>query len=71
MVSKFHKSFRKKHPDLHALIALFAIVMIWRTVWGLMDNYFLPQWPFASYVIGGIVGLIVLLYDDFHLSELQ
>ena len=38
-----------------------AVVMVWRGVWGLLDEYLLPQNPKLSYWISFIIGLVLLL----------
>lgn len=43
------------------LVLVIAVVMVWRGVWGLLDEYLLPQNPKLSYWISFIIGLVMLL----------
>lgn len=43
------------------LIASLAIVSFWRGLWGLMDDYLLPDHSLLSYMLSIFIGLIVLL----------
>ncbi len=43
------------------LVLVVAVVMVWRGVWGLLDEYLLPQNPKLSYWISFIIGLVLLL----------
>lgn len=63
------RRWEKKHPVLNALIVLIAIVLLWRGVWGLLDAYFFPNNPLLSYGVGSLVGILMLLLDDFELNE--
>jgi hypothetical protein len=47
-----------------------AIVMIWRGIWGLLDHYLFPDNPDMSHVVSILIGLVILLFDDFALTEL-
>lgn len=47
-----------------------AIVMVWRGVWGLFDHYLFPENPDLSYITSIILGMLILLVDDFELGEL-
>ena len=43
------------------LALVVAVVMVWRGVWGLLDEYLLPKNPRLSYWISFIIGLVLLL----------
>ena len=42
------------------LVALFIIVMMWRGLWGLLDEYVLPKNPKLSYWITFIIGFVLI-----------
>ncbi len=33
------------HPSANVLVIIFAIIMVWRGFWGLLDIYFSPRLP--------------------------
>jgi len=43
------------------LALVVAVVMVWRGVWGLLDEYLLPKNPKLSYWISFIIGIVLLL----------
>ena len=43
------------------LALVVSVVMVWRGVWGILDEYLLPQNPKLSYWISFIIGLVLLL----------
>lgn len=42
------------------LIAVVAIVLMWRGLWGLMDQYIFPKNPKLSYWLSFVVGFLIL-----------
>jgi len=68
---KPYRRFKKKHRLVHIIIVAIAIVMLWRGVWGLLDTYLLPNNEVASYLVGALIALAILFFDDFHLKELE
>ena len=71
LLRKF-KIFRKNHrSNVNILIECIAIIMIWRGVWDLLEMYILPENQLASNISCIIVGIIVLLWDDWKLWELE
>ncbi|HEY4674551.1 MAG TPA: hypothetical protein VIH48_00690 [Candidatus Bathyarchaeia archaeon] len=42
------------------LAAVVAVVMMWRGIWGLMDEYLLPENPKLSYWTSFISGFIII-----------
>ena len=42
------------------LIAVVAVVMMWRGLWGLLDEYLWPKNPRLSYWVTFIVGFVIL-----------
>lgn len=67
---KFFERLKNKFPNINSILAVVGVVLIWRCVWSLMDYYFLPGNPVVSYIIGGVIGVIILLLDDLKLDEL-
>lgn len=68
---RWYRRFKRKHRTLHILIAAVAIVMLWRAVWGLLDTYLFPENYTVSLIVGGVIALAILFFDDFHLKELE
>lgn len=66
-----YRRFKHKHKLIHILLVAIAVVMFWRGVWGLLDEYLLPDLPVVSYTLGIIVAFAILYFDDFHLKELH
>ncbi|MBU2524779.1 hypothetical protein KKG71_06325 [Patescibacteria group bacterium] len=63
--------FKKKYPNLHTIIVVASVVLVWRGIWGLLDLYLFPSNPALSYLTSTLLGLIILWIDDFHLNELR
>ncbi len=64
------KRIRLKNKNLHAILVGSAIIMFWRGLWGLMDQYLFPDDPVLSFLISIILGLFILLAIDLSLEEL-
>jgi len=62
---------RKIWKDIKVLSDLVAVVLIWRGVWSLVDMYLLPDNPMISNIVGIMIGVVLLLVDDFALKELE
>lgn len=43
------------------LLAVIGVVMMWRGIWGLLDEYLLPKNPKVSCWISFIVGFLLIL----------
>jgi hypothetical protein len=59
------------HPSVNAMVVIFAIIMLWRGVWGLLDVYLFPGTPTLSYLVSIALGALVLYLDDFSLKDLK
>lgn len=59
------------HPAVNAIVVIFAIIMLWRGVWGLLDVYLFPGSPTFSYLLSISLGALVLYLDDFRLKDLK
>ena len=65
------KDFRQDHnSNRNIFLVCFAIVMIWRWLWNLLDIYLLPNKPFLSNLICIVIWVVILLIDDWMLLEL-
>lgn len=65
------KRFHKVGFNIHTVIDLIGIVLIWRGAWNIIDVYLLPGNTLLSSLVGGAIGLVVLFLDDFELKELH
>ena len=71
LLRKF-KKFRENHKsNVNILIECIAIIMIWRGVRDLLEIYIIPDNPLASNIICIIVWIVVLLWYDWRLWELE
>ncbi|MCW4042518.1 MAG: hypothetical protein NWE90_02185 [Candidatus Bathyarchaeota archaeon] len=43
------------------IIVILAVVMIWRGLWGLLDEYLWPNRPRLSYLTSLVIGLILII----------
>lgn len=62
---------KTKYPSLNTLVIIFAIIMVWRGVWGLLDTFLFPGWPLFSYIVSILLGALILYLDDFSLDDLK
>lgn len=62
---------RRMYRNLHILVDVVAVVLVWRGVWSLLDFYLFPNNPVLSNLVGLILGLAILFFDDFLLKELS
>ena len=60
-----------EHAHIRVFMALVGMVMIWRGTWAFCDKFLFPDHPVISYSASIIIGLILLLIDDFKLDELH
>ncbi|HBI33643.1 MAG TPA: hypothetical protein DEA43_03430 [Candidatus Moranbacteria bacterium] len=64
------KHHKKKNPFLYHLISGIGLIIFWRGIWGLMDVYLFPGNPTLSHSIAITLGLVILYFNDFSISEL-
>jgi len=62
--------FEKRHHILIAVVLGVAIILFWRGIWMLADEFLFPNIPWLSAVIGLLIGLVLLYARGFHLREL-
>lgn len=48
------------HPLVY-LVLVTGVVLMWRGLWGLLDEYILPKNPRLSYWLTFVVGFVVLV----------
>jgi hypothetical protein len=63
--------FKARHPNANAVVIIFAIVMLWRGVWGLLDTYLFPGSPTLSYLVCIGFGAAILYLDNFSIDNLK
>ncbi|NOT11134.1 MAG: hypothetical protein HOP23_04775 [Methylococcaceae bacterium] len=63
--------FKTRYPNANAIIIVFAIVMVWRGAWGLLDTYFFPGSPTFSFLSCIAIGALILYLDDFRIENLK
>lgn len=68
------KHFKKKtnfHKFTYHLFTGLGIVIFWRGTWGMLDLYLFPGNPELSYSISIVIGLLILFFNDYSISELD
>ncbi len=63
------ENFKKRYPLINTILILFAMVMLWRGIWGVLDLYLFPENQLLSYVASIGIALFIILFDDFKLTE--
>lgn len=71
MLKKLFNIFFKKESNIHMIIVVVAIVMIWRGVRGILDKILFPEYPIISYLVSIAIWIIILLADNKKLDELS
>lgn len=70
-----HKSsvahLKNLHPTANAVVVIFAIIMLWRGVWELLNIYLFPGSPTFSNIFSIALGALILYLDDFSLKDLK
>lgn len=62
---------KSNHPNWYSIVVGFLIILFWRGIWGLMDIYLFPGNESTSYIVSGVVGLLLLYLNDFRLKEIE
>lgn len=57
--------------NIHTIIVVFAVVMIRRGLWGILDKFLFPNNELLSYIISAGLGILILLFDDEELEDLK
>ena len=53
------------HQVTFALLIAFAVIAFWRGVWGLLDEFLLPEQLILSYLISMIIGILILVLTHY------
>ena len=59
--------------NLKYIVIAVGVVLVWRGIWGLLDQILFPSDPFLSYglsIVAGIAVLLVVNIKDKDVSEL-
>ena len=59
------------YPSANVIVIIFAIIMLWRGVWGLLDTYLFPGSPTFSYLTCITIGAVILYLDDFKIDNMK
>ena len=62
---------KSEHPTANAVVVIFAIIMVWRGVWELLNLYLFPGSPTFSNLLSIAMGALILHLDDFSLKDLK
>ena len=66
------KKFRKDHKSNRNIFLIFlAIVMVWRWIQDLLTLCLFPSHPIISCIICIVIGMTILLIDDWKIDELS
>ncbi|MBI1961298.1 MAG: hypothetical protein HYS45_01190 [Parcubacteria group bacterium] len=57
----FHHPKRKFY---HVLLSAVAVIMVWRGVWNLLDEYLLEGYELVSNIVSIAIGVLLLYYLD-------
>jgi ABC-type xylose transport system permease subunit len=71
---KRHKKVKKIKKvvkyNLKIFLLFVAVVMIWRSIWWLLDIYLFPYNHTLSYLITLLWGLLIIYIDEYELEDL-
>ena len=65
------QEYKTRYPTANVVVIFFAIIMLWRGFWGLLDIYLFPGSPTLSSLVCILTGVIVLYLDDFSINNLK
>ncbi|MDD3646283.1 MAG: hypothetical protein PHH06_02635 [Candidatus Gracilibacteria bacterium] len=69
--SKKKKIIKRTIKNIKVFFLATGIILIWRGVWNLLDYYLMPDMFILSNMLGIMIGVLILLIDDFSLNELK
>jgi hypothetical protein len=55
--------------NLEIFLLFIAWVMIWRSIWGILDKYLLPTEPLLSYLVWLLIWLLIIYVNDSTLED--
>ncbi|MFA4814642.1 MAG: hypothetical protein WC924_05405 [Candidatus Gracilibacteria bacterium] len=66
---------RKKESFFHhvwtIMFTAVAVILFWKGVWGLIDEFLFPENPILGNLIAIFIGLLILYLDDKKIAELE
>jgi Fuseless len=62
---------KQEYPTANAIVVIFAIIMLWRGVWELLNLYLFPNSPTFSNLFSLALGALILHLDNFSLKDLK
>lgn len=62
---------KKKRGIFYYLITYTGLIMLWRGIWGISDVYLFPGDYLLSHFASLLIGLAIIYFNDFSLSELE
>lgn len=68
---KFKISLRPSKKFFTEMLAIIAIVLIWRGLWNLLDMYVFPENPILSNLISLVLGTLLIYLPNKDLKELM
>lgn len=69
--SSARKSSKRLIRNLKLFLAAVGVILVWRGVWWLLDLYLFPASKTLSYLVGIVLGILILILDDGVLEELK
>ena len=64
------KRLKQIHQMFFSLVVFVGIILVWRGVYNIMNQYWFPEYPAFSNVSGIIVGLIILAATHYAVSKM-
>ena len=64
------KELKQIHQMFFSLIVFIGIILVWRGVYNIMNQYWFPDYPIFSDISGIIVGLIILAATHYASSKM-
>ena len=65
------KELKKRYPTANVIIIIIAIIMLWRGVWGILDQFLFPGMPVLSNLLCLALGVLILYLDGFSIENLK
>ncbi|MDA1343298.1 MAG: hypothetical protein O2966_05430 [Proteobacteria bacterium] len=65
------KQLKSLYPSANVIVIVFAIILLWNGVWGLLDTYLFPGSPTFSNLLCITLGAVILYLDDFKIENLK
>jgi len=59
------------YPTANVIVIIVAIIMLWRGVWGLLDQFLFPGMPVLSHLTCLALGVLILYLDGFSVENLK